>query len=90
MKYKIGGKRKNREDCLDQISFMKGDDRRSFCPTQLHKPFRHLVPLGNCKANMGWTGIRPAALVLRMGLEIYGKNGLFIKDPTVILHLNSH
>lgn len=89
MKYKMGGERKNGENSRDQISFVRGDDRRCFCPTQLHKPFRHLVPLGNCKANMGWAN-SPCSSVLRMGLEIYGKNGLFVKGPTVILHLNIH
>lgn len=81
VKYKSGGKRKNREDCCDQISSMKGDDRRCFCPTQLHKPFRHLVPLGNCKANMGWMGIRPAALCCVWGWKSMVRMACSSKTP---------
>lgn len=81
MKYKIGGGKNSRENCRDQISFMKGVDRRCFCPTQLHKPFRHLVPLGNCKANMGWTGIRPAALCCVWGWKSMVRMACSSKTP---------
>ncbi len=39
------------------VTKSKGQMGRCFWPTQVHKPLCHLVPLGNCKANMGGTGI---------------------------------